>query len=111
MANVLDYTRQKKEYLTIKLNDEKKTVLMIGTPTKKILNDFIEINDRISDDNGADLDAVDDLYNVCAKVMSFNKGGIKITSDYLGEFFDIEDIMIFFRAYSDFMASVTSVKN
>lgn len=111
MTNVLDYTKQKKEYLTIKLNDEKKTVLMIGTPTKKILNDFIEINDRISDDNGADLDAVDDLYNVCAKVMSFNKGGIKITSDYLGEFFDIKDIMIFFRAYSDFMASVTSVKN
>lgn len=111
MANTLDFTKQKKEYLTVKLNDENKTVLLIGTPTKKILDEFIDINDRLSEDAGDDKEAVNDLYRVCAKVMSFNKGGIKITADYLADFFDLEDIHIFFNAYSEFMASVTGSKN
>lgn len=111
MSKTLDFNARKKEYLTIKLNDEKKTVLMIGTPTKKILDDFIGINDKIENEGGADTEAISDLYNICAKIMSFNKGGIKITSDYLAEFFDLEDIMIFFKAYSEFMASITSAKN
>ncbi len=111
MAKVLDFTKQKKEYLTVKLNDEKKTVLMIGTPTKTILNEFVRINESISEDGGADAEAIEELYSVCAKVMSFNKGGIKITPDYLGSFFDVEDIFIFFNAYGEFMSSVTSAKN
>lgn len=111
MGKTIDFTKTKKEYLTIKLNDEKGTVLMIGTPTKKILAEFIAINDRIEDNNGADSEAIDDLYNVCAKVMSFNKGGIKITSDYLSEFFDLEDVTIFLNAYTEFMASITNAKN
>lgn len=109
MSNVLDFTKQKKEYLTVKLNDEKKTVLMIGTPTKKILDEFIGINESISE--GADSGAIDDLYRVCAKVMSFNKGGIKITSDYLEDFFDLTDIMVFFNAYTSFITNITNAKN
>jgi hypothetical protein len=111
MGKVLDFTKQKKEYLTVKLNDEKNTVLMIGTPTKAILREFIAINERINEDGGADTEAINDLYNVCAKVMSFNKGGIKITADYLEPFFDIEDVMIFFNAYTEFMSSITNAKN
>lgn len=113
MSKVLDFTTQKKSYLTVKLNDEKKTVLMIGTPTKGILNEFIAINEKVSDEGGADAEAVNDLYDVCARVMSFNKGGIKITADYLSDScgFDLEDIMTFFNAYSEFMASITNAKN
>lgn len=110
MAKTLDFTKVKKEYLTVKLNDEKNTVLLIGTPTKAILSEFIAINDNIGED-GADSEAINDLYRVCAKVMSFNKCAIKITPEYLSEFFDIEDIMIFFNAYAEFMASITNAKN
>ena len=111
MSKVLDFTKVKKEYLTVKLNDEKKTVLLVGTPTKAILSEFIAINDKIGEDGGADAEAITDLYHVCAKVMSFNKGGIKITADQLGEFFDLEDSITFFNAYGEFMASITSSKN
>ena len=113
MSKVLDFTTQKKNYLTVKLNDEKKTVLMIGTPTKGILREFISINERISEDGGADIDAINDLYEVCAKVMSFNKGGIKVTADYLSDVcnFDLEDIFTFFNAYSEHMTSITNAKN
>lgn len=111
MANVLDFNKQKKEYLTVKLHDEKKTVLMIGTPTRSILRNFIDINESIEASGGVDADMIDDLYNVCAKIMSFNKGGIKITGDYLSDFFDLEDITTFFNAYMDYIGSVTNAKN
>lgn len=107
MAKVLDFTKQKKEYMTVKLNDEKGTVLLIGTPTKAILSEFYSIND-MSDD---DAQTIDDLYRICAKVMSFNKGGIRITTEYLEDFFDIEDLMIFLKAYGEFVSSITNGKN
>lgn len=111
MGKTLDFTTRKKEYLTVKLNDEKKTVLMIGTPTKEILDEFIEINERVTEGGGADKEALDDVFRVCAKIMSFNKGGIKITDKYLAGFFDIDDVMVFFNAYGEFMTSITHSKN
>ena len=111
MSKTIDFTTRKKEYLTIKLNDAKKTTLMIGTPTRNILAEFVSINERVGDESGADMDTINDLYNVCAKIMSFNKGGIEITAEYLGDFFDVEDILVFFNAYGEFMGSVTNAKN
>lgn len=111
MAHTLDFTKQKKEYLTVKLNDDKGTVLMIGTPTKRILEEFVSINEQLGDNNGMTSDVVNDVYTVCAKIMSFNKGGIKITPEYLGEFFDLGDITLFFEVYGEFMTTVTGAKN
>lgn len=106
MAYVLDFNARKKEYLTVKLHDEKKTVLMIGTPTKAILEEFKSLNVDSSDETD-----LTDIYNVCAKVMSFNKGGIKITAKYLEDLFDLDDITAFFNAYSAFINGVTKAKN
>lgn len=111
MSKVLDFTTRKKEYLTVKLNDEKKTVLMIGTPTKGILDEFISINENLTENDGADSEALNELYRICAKVMSFNKAGIEITPDYLATFFDVEDITYFIEGYADFISSITSAKN
>ena len=111
MAKILDFTKQKKEYLTVKLNDENKTVLLVGTPTKAILDEFIAINEMISEDEGAGAEAINELYEVCAKVLSFNKAGIKITAEYLAEFFDLEDITVLLQGYTEFMSSITNAKN
>lgn len=108
---ILDFTKQKKEYLTVKLNDDKKTVLLVGTPTKRILQEFVAINERINEDGGAEAEAINDLYYICAKVMSFNKGGIEITPEYLESFFDLEDITVFLKGYTEFITTVTSAKN
>ena len=113
MSRIIDFNKQKKEYLTIKLRDKKQTTLLIGTPTKEILQEFIAIQENIENEGGADAEAINDLYHICAKVMSFNKGGIKITGDYLSKEceFDLEDIYIFYNGYMEFLASVTSAKN
>lgn len=113
MAKSLNFNTLKKAYMSVTLADENKTTLMIGTPTKQIMDDLLLIAEKISDvDDGAiSEDTTDDLYHACARVMSRNKGGIKISADQLAEFFDFEDIVIFFDAYMEFVSEVTNAKN
>lgn len=109
----LNFNNVKKTYLTVTLTDENNTTIMIGTPTKAIMDDLVLLQsglETISEDD-ANVDATDELYSACAKVMSRNKGGIKISKEFLEEIFDFEDIMIFFNAYMDFITEVTSGKN
>jgi hypothetical protein len=109
----LNFNNVKKTYLTVTLADENNTTIMIGTPTKAIMDDLVLLQsglETISEDD-ANVDATDELYSACAKVMSRNKGGIKISKEFLEEIFDFEDIMIFFNAYMDFITEVTSGKN
>ena len=113
MSKPLNFNNVKKQYLTVTLADEKKTTLMIGTPTKAIMDDLVLLQSSLEaiNEDEANVEATDDLYNACAKVMSRNKGGIKITKEYLEELFDFEDIVILFNAYMDFVSEVTGGKN
>lgn len=113
MAKSLDFTKLKKRYLTVTLADEKTTTIMIGTPTKAVMDDLLAIRSTLDNVEGDDVDAdvMSDLYDVCAKVMSRNKGGVKITADHLAECLDFEDILIFFSAYMDFVGEIADEKN
>lgn len=113
MAKTLNFNNVKKRYLTVTLADENKTTLMIGTPTKAIMDDLILLQSSLEtiQEDETNVDATDDLYLACAKVMSRNKGGVKVTKEFLENLFDFEDIMIFFTAYMDFISEVTDAKN
>ena len=113
MANVLNFNNLKKRYLTVTLPDDNHTTLMIGTPTKSIMDELILMQEGISTigDDRTGSDTINDLYNACAKVMSRNKCGVKITGEYLAELLDVEDIMLFFKSYMDFMSELSNSKN
>lgn len=110
MAKTLDFKALKKQYLTVKLGDEKNTVLMVGTPTKAVLDSFLSMKDSISEGNTGD-EAIEELYEIVARIMSHNKGGIKISKEEIEELLDFEDITVFVRAYTDFISEVTGSKN
>lgn len=113
MAKTLNFNSVKKQFLTVTLADEKNTVLMIGTPTKAIVDDLTLLQDSLNAVNKNENNTVvtDDIYNACARVMSRNKTGVKITKEYLAEIFDFEDIILFFNAYMDFIDEVIASKN
>lgn len=113
MAKSLNFNNVKKQFLTVTLADEKNTVLMIGTPTKAIMDDLTLLRNSMNSvsDNESDIEATDDLYNACARVMSRNKAGVNITKEFLAEIFDVEDITIFFNAYMEFIDEVIASKN
>lgn len=105
----LNFNSIQKQYLTVTLRDENKTTIMICNPSKKLLTEITSVDalvKNISNDSDGEKE-IDALYEVCAKVMSRNKGGIKIEKELLEDIFDIEDIMIFLKAYMDFVSSQT----
>lgn len=110
MAKLLNFNTLKKQYLPVTLADENQTKLLIGTPTKKVLDDFINIKDLLEDDNAGD-EAIAEMYEIVARLMSHNKTGVKITADYIGEIMDYEDITTFIYAYTDFISEIANVKN
>lgn len=112
MAKTLNFNTIKKQYLTVTFNDEKKTTVMIGTPTKSIMNELIALNESLDvDGDSISNETIDELFYVCARVISRNKGGVTITKDFLEDTFDIEDLFTFFNAYMDFVTVLGNEKN
>lgn len=105
----LNFNKIPKKYLTITLNDESKTTLMVCNPTKKLLTEIIsaDLVTRNIDKDSNGQEEISQLYEVCAKIMTRNKAGVVITTQLLESIFDIEDIMIFLKAYMDFVSGQT----
>ena len=59
----------------------------------------------------ANIEAIDAVYELAAEVMSNNAGKKEITSEYLEEMLDLQDILTFFDEYSILINSLNEVKN
>ncbi len=110
MSKSLNFNNVKKQYLTITLRDEEQTTIMVGTPTKSDLTELATMYDDLKNGEN-DIDQIDDLYILCAKLMSRNKGGIKITAEHLSDCMDVEDIMLFINAFMEFVNELANAKN
>lgn len=113
MAKPLNFNKVKKSYLPVTFTDEKNTTILVGTPTKAIMDDLSILKAGLEEieEDGTDEVNTGDLYEACAKIMSRNKTGAKITSAFLEKVFDFEDIIIFCHAYMDFISEVINQKN
>lgn len=110
MAKTLDFNKIKKTYFTIRLADEKQTTLMLCMPTKEIIDELVSMKDSLEAES-METEAVDDLYELCVKIMGRNKGGIKVLKEDLEKVLDFEDIIVFIRAYTEFISEITNSKN
>lgn len=109
--NAINFKNRKKEFFTVTLPDD--TVLILSTPSKKIMNRLISLKavfDNFNENEG-DTGIIDELYEACALVMSRNKTGKIITNEYLEETFDFDDILYFFEEYMNFVVEVADTKN
>ena len=110
MAKAMDFNKNKKSFWTVTLPDEKKTVLLIGTPTKAVFDELVAVKDALGDDTES-AEAINDLYEVSAKIMSRNKTGHVVTVEMLQSLFDFEDIVMFLHGYTEFVHEVAGSKN
>ncbi|WP_312288144.1 hypothetical protein [Terrisporobacter sp.] len=106
----LNFNNIKKTYMTVTLPDDENTKLMIMTPTKAIMDKLIGMEEFLS---GVEVGpgVLNDLYDVCAEIMNRNKAGRKITTEYISEILDLEDLIIFFNAYLEYVGSASNSKN
>ena len=110
MAKQFNFNTVKKRLMTVVLPDENKTVLLVRMPKKDIFDEFIKLQDSIKESE-TDVEALDLLYSTCAKVLANNMSNKSITAKYVEELFDMDDLMAFIEAYSEFIGEVNNVKN
>ena len=88
------------------MNDEAGTKLSLLQPTKSLFQKMASMSEEVGSIDYADLDVLDEVYGVCAELMSRNKEGIKVTAEMLAGALDFEDIVLFLQSYGEFVASV-----
>ena len=112
MGKSLNFNTVKKQYLTITLPDKDQTTLMVATPTKSVMAELITMGEALEElKSGENLEIMDKLYDYCARLLSCNKTNTKITKKDLEDVFDIEDLILLFNAYTDFVTEVYKTKN
>lgn len=107
----LNFNSIQKKHLIITLNDEENTTLLVMSPTKKIMDSLISIEDILRADDVKTQEQINALYDLCHIILKRNKGKVKIKKEDLEEFLDIEDITIFLREYMNFVSAQMSGKN
>ena len=109
MAKVLDFSKAKKPTLPVKLPDE--STVFVCVPTKGMLEELVGIKDQLDDVVQNDRESLDVLYGLVAKMMSNNKDGRKLTAEEVAEMLDVSDVVLFFHAYTEFIAELSKEKN
>lgn len=104
-SNFLDFSKIAKRYFNVTLNDHRHTRLQIATPSKGIMDSLMQFDQTTSNMT------IDDMYEICATVMSNNKGGRKVTAESLAEWMGYEEMKIFLQMYLDFVKDESNRKN
>lgn len=106
---MLDFTQTPKRFLTIRLIDD--NCIMVRMPTKRVFDCLKGLEERLDNLQMQDSSAIDEIYDLTSEVLSNNKAGVQITSDYLSRILDIEDIGILFKDYVRFVRGETDSPN
>lgn len=110
MAKSFDFNKIKPKTMNVTLSDEKKTVISVMTPDKKLRDDLVSLYENIDDSDEDEINEA--LYGLSARVMSRNKQNIEISEEKLKELYpDPTYIMAFLNAYVEFINELTSSKN
>ena len=101
---MLDYTKFKKRFDAITLPDG--TVLHLLMPKKRTLEKLMSLG-KI----GEDEDAVDEMYDTAAEILSNNMQKKHFAADEVENMFDTEELGALFEEYSEFVSGIKSDPN
>ena len=120
MAKTLDFNKVNRPVLQLIMQDEGRTVIKVSCPTKELvaeLNATLPSLNRILTEDDAnvvpDRDTLADVYDLAARLISCNRSFITVTAEELsGKYrMDLESLLIFFGAYTDYITEITNAKN
>ena len=109
MSKSLNFNNINKHYLNITFADKEATTILVCMPTKSLLRELTGLKSNLTAE--ASIDSMDEIYDICVKVMNRNKAGVIITKEFLEDLFDFEDVLIFLKEYMRFVGEVAGQKN
>ena len=122
MARVLDFNTVQRPVLELVMQDENHTRIKVSTPTAYLVEElnnmapeFNEIFDTILEEAPAipDEEMTARFYDLAARLINCNRSYIKVTGEELRTKYhmDLEALVIFFGAYTDFINELDNAKN
>lgn len=110
----LDLNKAKRQSFPVTMMDEKQTVFNLVMPKAETIKKLQVIYRELpSVMNGDDPEALDACYEIAAELFSCNRRQSEVTAEELKSIYamEIEDLILFFNAYMEFIAELTKVKN
>ncbi len=104
---MLDFTKSVKQHFPVNMIDHQ--MIRVRMPTKRAFTALIELQrklDQLITMNTSIAAQLDEVYDLCATVLSNNLDQKEIGSEYLSDLLDLEDLKIFAKAYTGFVNSV-----
>lgn len=114
MAKTLDFNTVKRPTLRLIMQDDDRTSIDVTVPTEGLVSELIaaapELETIVKNEDG---DSIRAVYDLAARLISCNRGGIAVTADDLREKYnlDLESIIVFYGAYTDFINEIANAKN
>lgn len=115
MANkTLDFNTLKKPALTLVMQDEAKTRIAVTCPSTDLVEELQSSLPELEPVlRSGDKDGIAAAYDLTARLINCNRSFVKVTGKELRVKYgmDLDDLIIFFSAYVDFIASINNEKN
>lgn len=111
----LNLNTVQRQTLDLTMMDTDQTTLHVKIPTRDMYREMLSMATALDKVEDGDKDSIEFLYDFVARALSCNREHIRITPDEMmpeGKYhMDLEDVLLVFGAYVDFITTVTNVKN
>lgn len=114
MAKTLDFNRINRPVLQLVMMDEAKTIIKVSTPGEGLVRELEdtmpELQQVLTD---GDQEAIEMCYDLAARLINCNRSFVKVTAAELRDRYgmDLENLLLFFSAYLDFIEEIHAEKN
>ncbi len=114
MAKTLDFNKINRPVLQLVMPDEHKTVIKVSTPSEALVEELqVTLPELQKVLGGGDRESVELCYDLAARLINCNRSFITVTAEDLREKYglDLEGLIVFYNAYTDFIQEINSAKN
>ena len=103
------FNKIKRSFFNVELKDGRK--LMVKMPMKKTFEKMTAIQQLDAEDETNIEEAMDSLGGLCAEILSNNMRGERISTEYITENYDFEEMNAFFESFVAFVRGVENNPN
>ena len=112
--STLNFNRYRPPIMEVELLDKNRTIIHITPPTVDLQEELrASQNDLSALLTGGDEEKRKALFDLAARLMSCNRNWLKITPEQLQKKYniDVEDLVIFYEQYTEFITRIEHAKN